>query len=40
LNVDVVKPSTFNGEASKVLEFLMVFRLYVRMRMRDVVVEE
>ena len=39
-NVEVIKLQTFNGEVSKVLDFLAVCKLYIRMRMRDVLVEE
>ena len=39
-NVDVVKPLTFNRNISKVLDFLIVCRLYIRIRMRDKLVEE
>lgn len=40
LNVEVVKLQTFNGAANKILGFLIVYRLYIRVRMRDVAVEE
>ena len=30
----------FNGEVSKVLEFLIAYKIYVRIRMRETVVEE
>ena len=39
-NIEVAKLQIFNGEASKVSEFLIVYRLYIRIRMRDVVIEE
>ena len=39
-NIEVTKPQIFNGEASKVLGFLTVCRLYIRIRMRDVLVKK
>ena len=39
-NVKVAKLQTFNGKAEKVSGFLMAYRLYIRTRMRDAVVEE
>jgi len=40
LNVDVAKPPTFSGDISKILGFLMVYKLYIRMKMRNVLVEK
>ena len=39
-NIDVAKPQIFNREMSKVLGFLIACRLYIKMRMRKVVVEK
>ena len=39
-NVEVAKPQTFNGEAEKVSGFLMVYKLYIEMRISNAVVEE
>ena len=39
-NVEVAKLQIFNGKASKVSGFLMAYRLYIRIRIRDMVVEE
>jgi len=39
-NIDVAKPLTFNGKASKVLGFLIVYRLYIRIRIRETLVKE
>ena len=30
----------FNIDASNILEFLIVYRLYIKMRMRDISIEE
>jgi len=38
--VKVAKPAIFNGEAGKVGGFVIVYRLYLRMKMRDAMVEE
>jgi len=38
--VEVAKPAIFNGEAGKVGGFVIVYRLYLRMKMRDATVEE
>jgi len=40
LNIDVAKPLIFNGEARQVSGFLMVCRLYVRIRMRKAAVKK
>jgi len=40
LNIEVAKSQTFNGEASKVSGFLIVYKLCIRIRIRDVAVEE
>ena len=39
-NIEVAKPQTFYGAVSEVLEFLMVCKLFIRMKMREVAVEE
>lgn len=39
-NVEVAKPQIFNGKTEKVLDFLMACRLYIRIRIREVVEEE
>ena len=39
-NIKVAKPPIFNRDTSKVLKFLMVCRLYIRMRMRNTLVEK
>ena len=38
--MNVAKPLIFNGEASKVLGFLMAYRFFNRMKMRNDSVEE
>jgi len=39
-NIEVAKPQTFNGETEKISNFLMIYRLFIRIRMRDNSVEE
>ena len=39
-HVEVAKPAIFNGEAEKVGEFVTTCRLYLRMKMREMMVEE
>jgi len=36
----MTKPPTFNGEVEKIVGFLMVYKLYIRIRIRKVAVEE
>ena len=38
--MEVAKPAIFSGEAGKVGGFIMVCRLYLRMKMREATVEE
>ena len=39
-HVEVAKPAIFNGEAGKVGGFVTAYRLYLRMKMREAMVEE
>jgi len=39
-NMEVAKPPVFNGEAGRVGGFIMACRLYLRMKMREAMVEE
>jgi len=39
-HVEVAKPAIFNGEAGKMGGFVTACRLYLRMKMREVMVEE
>jgi len=38
--MEVAKPSIFSGEAGRVEGFVTACRLYLRMKMREVIVEE
>jgi len=40
LNVEVAKPPVFNGEGEKVGDFITACRLYLRMKIRGIIVEE
>jgi len=39
-NVDVAKLPTFNGKAEKIADFLIAYKLFIKIKIRDVVVEE
>jgi len=39
-NIEVAKLPTFNKDATKILGFIIACRLYIRMKMRNVLVEE
>ena len=39
-NIEIAKPPIFNKKASRVGEFIMAYRLYLRIKMRGVSVEE
>ena len=39
-HMEVAKPAIFNGEAKKVEGFIMVYRLFLRMKLRGNMVEE
>ena len=39
-NVDIAKLPLLSRKTGKILGFLIVYRLYIRIRMRDAVVEE
>ena len=38
--MEMAKPSVFNGEAEKVGGFIIACKLYLRMKMREAIVEE
>ena len=38
--MEVAKPQVFDGVSSKILRFMMVCRLYIRMKMRETPLEE
>ena len=39
-NIEVAKPPVFSGKASKVMGFITAYKLFLRMKMRGVAVEE
>ena len=39
-HIEMAKPPVFNGEAGRVGEFIIACKLYLRMKMREVLVEE
>ena len=39
-HMEVAKPPVFNGEAGKVGVFIIAYRLYLRMKMRETMIEE
>ena len=39
-NIDVARSPTFNGNISKISGFLMAYKLYIRMRIKNTSVEE
>jgi len=39
-NIKVAKPLMFDRKASKVVGFIIAYRIYLRMRIREVLVEE
>ena len=40
LHIEVAKPAIFNGEVGKVGGFVIIYKLYLRMKMRKTMVEE
>ena len=40
VNIEVTKPQVFNGSSEKVSDFVTVYKLYLRIKIREVVVEE
>ena len=40
VSIEVAKPQTFDGTSSKVLGFVTAYKLYIKMKMREVAVEE
>ena len=39
-NIEVAKPQVFDGSQEKILRFIIVYRLYIIMKMRKEAVEE
>ena len=40
VGIEVVKPPTFNGISSKVSEFIIACKLYIKIKMRTAIVEK
>jgi len=40
MSIEMAKPQVFNGSPEKVSDFIIIYKLYIRMRMRGVTVEE
>ena len=40
VNIEVAKPQVFNGFSEKVSDFVTVYKLYLKMKMREVAVEK
>jgi len=39
-NIEIVKPLVFNREASRAVEFIITYKLYLRMRISEALVKE
>jgi len=39
-NIEVVKPQTFNKKVEKISRFFTAYKLFIKMRIREMVVEE
>ena len=40
VNIEVAKPQVFNGSSEKVSDFVTVYKLYLRIKIREIAVEE
>ena len=40
LDINIAKLLIFNGNINKILEFLMAYKFYIRIKMKDILVEK
>ena len=40
MNIEVARPQMFNGTSFKISGFVMVYKLYIRMKMREAVIKK
>ena len=39
-NIEMAKPSVFSGKASRVAGFIIVYKLFLKMKIREITIEE